>query len=77
MKLLNNIKNYIYGKGIMSQVFVNPECLKGTHKGKPFKIFIKKSFVLKGKKKPPQIVVEYSGKNLTAKHTRDIPNLLK
>ena len=77
MKLLNNIKNYIYGKGIMCQVFVNPESLQGNHKGKPFKIFIKKSFVLKGKKKPPQIVVEYSGKTFIAKHTRDIPNLMK
>ena len=77
MKELLTIKNYIYGKGILSKLYENPFCLIGTHKGKQFKISIKKANTFKGNKKnPAQIVLDISGKTLFAKHRRDIPHLL-
>ena len=78
MKELLTIKNYIYGKGILSKLYENPFCLIGNYKGKQFKISLKQGNTLrKGKKNPPQIVVDFSGKSFNAKHSRDIPNIIK
>ncbi|MCK5847150.1 MAG: hypothetical protein KAG84_06910 [Bacteroidales bacterium] len=77
MKELLTIKNYIYGKGIMSKLYENPIHLLGIHKGKQFKIYITKSKNIRGgKKNPPQIVVDKAGKLFYAKHSRNIPDIL-
>ncbi len=78
MKELLTIKNYIYGKGILSKLYENPFCLIGTHKGKAFKIYFKKTKTeYKSKKKSiPQLTLEIAGKTLTVKHHRNIPSMI-
>ncbi len=78
MKELLTIKNYIYGKGILSKLYENPFCLIGTHKGKAFKIYFKKTKTeYKSKKKSiPQLALEIAGKTLTVKHHRNIPSMI-
>ena len=78
MKELLTIKNYIYGKGIMSKLYQNPYCLMGSHKGKAFKIYFKKTKTdFRSKKKPiPQLILEIAGKTLTVKHHRNIPAMI-
>lgn len=77
MKELLSIKNYIYGKAILSKLVENPLSLIGIHKGKHFKIYLSHSRNPKVKKGIPQIVVNKNGKLFYPKHSREIINILK
>ena len=78
MKELLTIKNYIYGKGIMSKLYQNPFCLMGTHKGKAFKIYFKKTKTdFRSKKRPvSQLFIDIEGKSQMVKHSRNIPAMI-
>ncbi len=65
MKELSKIKNYIYGKGIMSQHASNS--IIGIHKGKQFKIFYSNKH---------QLTIEINKKKFISKDNREIVRLL-
>lgn len=71
MKELSKIKNYIYGKGIMSNF--NNTSIIGIHKGKKFKISISNKKHINGKLK---INLEIENKKYSPKDTREIIRLL-
>lgn len=77
MKDLLTIKNYIYGKAILSKLSQNPLSLVGMHKGNRFKIYLSKNKNQRNKNSPAQIVVEKEGKLFYPKHTREIINIMK
>ena len=65
MKELSKIKNYIYGKGIMSKFASNS--VIGIHKGKQFKIYYSNK---------QQLIIEINNKKYTSKDSREIVRLL-
>jgi hypothetical protein len=77
MHNLLNIKNYIYSKGIMSSVCPKTNSLKGTHKGKRFKIFFRKSKTSRSPKAPLQMVLEIDGKLHYPKNNHVLAAILK
>ena len=71
MKDLSKIKNYIYGKGIMSKM--NQSSLFGIYSGKKFSIYFSNKKFIKGK---PQLLCNINGKTLSVKNSDEIVRLL-
>ena len=71
MKELTKIKNYIYGKGIISSLTANS--IIGNYKGKRFKIFFSKKQTIKNK---PLLNIEINNQLHQAKDSREIVRLL-
>ena len=71
MKELGKIKNYIYGKGIVSSLTVNS--IIGNYNGKRFKIFYSKKRTIKNK---PTLNIEINNQLHQAKDSREIVRLL-
>ena len=70
MKELSKIKNYIYSKGIMSNL--NYNSLNGLYKTKKFTIYFSKT-IIKGK---PQVLININGKISSLKDSNEIVRLL-
>ncbi len=77
MEGLKNIKNYIYGKGIMSTINPATKTLTGVCKGKPFKIYYNKKNYSPGRKTRPQVVLDYGGKLYYPKSNIVLGSILK
>ena len=71
MKELSRIKNYIYGKGILSNLTISS--VTGIHKGKRFVISYSKNRLAKSKN---ELVVEINKKRFYPKDSREIVRLL-
>lgn len=72
MNNLSKIKNYIYGKGILSRF--TSDSIIGMHKSKQFKIFYSTKVYSKGK---AQLIIEIDKKRINIKDSKEIVRLLE
>lgn len=74
---LKTIKNYLYGKGVMSAIDSRAMSLTGIRRGSSFKIYYDKKGKSTGPKSQPQIVLEYGGKRFYPKNNIVLGSMLK
>lgn len=77
METLQTIKNYIYGKGILSSINNSQRCIEGLRKGQKFKIYFMKSPGANKRGGKVQMVLEYKGKKLFPKNNIALGGMLK
>lgn len=76
METLQTVKNYIYGKGILSSINNSQGSIEGIRKGGKFKIYFSKKGG-PGKAMKAQMVLEYKGKKLYPKNNIALGGMLK
>ena len=77
METLQTIKNYIYGKGILSSINNAQRCIEGVRKGQKFKIYFMKSSPANRRGGKLQMVLEYKGKKFYPKNNIALGGMLK